>query len=907
MTTSRTDAGRQPATLDRTTFQTSRLLDFCSEKELTRQTGHDRDEWPLVILKELLDNALDCCEEAGIAPEISVTVGKRGISISDNGPGIPVETVKGLLNYSVRVSSREAYVSPTRGAQGNALKTILAMPFVLDAGSGRVDIAAHGQRHEITFAVDCVAQRPVVNCQTLPDENVKAGTSVTVYWPDSASEILADAKARFLQLANDYAWLNPHLALAVDWQGDGGTTDATAPGWCKWGPNEPTSPHWYGAEEFERLAAAYVTHDRERGRDRSVRELVREFRGLTGTAKQCAVLEATGLTRTSLSALANGHGLERDVLAGLLASMRANSKPVKPAQLGIIGEPHVRTRLEQAGCDMATFRYRKAAVVGRDGLPMVVETAFAMQDEEHDERRLITGVNWSAAIVNPFRNLGGGSKWSNGGLDALLERQRAGDDAPVVFLLHLAHPRVRYTDHGKSTVAMAGMDGDTIVKLVESVTDTWCKQRKREERDNRAAMNRRQAFARTTKVSVKEAAWQVMPVAYAKAAGTVGTATARQVYYQARGPILEMTGKTALDAQYFSQTLLPEYQRGHPEETAGWDVVYDARGDFCEPHTRKSVPLGTLEVRGYLADAMGRSVAGIRRDFSFDWGKQDCGPRELFGALLYIEKQGFDELFRKVKLAERFDVGILSAKGQSVTACRHLADELCGTYGIPLLVLHDFDLAGLNILHTLRNDTRRYEFKNEFDVIDFGLRLDDVELWELESEGVCYGRTKSGEAKDPRDRLATVGATDEEAEFLCSDETGVGWCGQRVELNAFTSDKLIEWIESKLTAAGVKKVVPDRKALEKAYLRALQGELLRDRLDVLAKVTADEATKAKLPAKLDELVRRRFKTDPAQSWVDAIAAEAAANCKKRKDRRGEIQQAKAPSANRANLTKGPRR
>ncbi len=58
--------------LNRTTFETSRLLDFCSEKELTAQTGHDPEEWPLVILKELLDNALDACEEAGVPPTSNV-------------------------------------------------------------------------------------------------------------------------------------------------------------------------------------------------------------------------------------------------------------------------------------------------------------------------------------------------------------------------------------------------------------------------------------------------------------------------------------------------------------------------------------------------------------------------------------------------------------------------------------------------------------------------------------------------------------------------------------------------------------------------------------------------------------------------------------------------------------------
>jgi DNA topoisomerase VI subunit B len=54
--------------LQRETFRTSRLLDFCSERELVKQIGHDTDQWPLVVLKELVDNALDAAEEAGTAP-----------------------------------------------------------------------------------------------------------------------------------------------------------------------------------------------------------------------------------------------------------------------------------------------------------------------------------------------------------------------------------------------------------------------------------------------------------------------------------------------------------------------------------------------------------------------------------------------------------------------------------------------------------------------------------------------------------------------------------------------------------------------------------------------------------------------------------------------------------------------
>jgi DNA topoisomerase VI subunit B len=146
--------------LQRVAFTTSRLAEFCSRKELVAQTGHDVADWPLVILKELLDNALDATEEAQIPPEIDVQVSTDTgeISVADNGPGIPAETVQDILNYSYRVSSREAYVSPTRGAQGNALKTLIAMAFALHGNIGTTVIEAEGLRHTITFRIDHLRQ-----------------------------------------------------------------------------------------------------------------------------------------------------------------------------------------------------------------------------------------------------------------------------------------------------------------------------------------------------------------------------------------------------------------------------------------------------------------------------------------------------------------------------------------------------------------------------------------------------------------------------------------------------------------------------------------------------------------------------------------------------------------------------
>jgi DNA topoisomerase VI subunit B len=435
-------------TLERTTFRTSRLLEFCSRKELVAQTGHQPEAWPLVVLKELVDNALDACEEAGVAPEIVVQVEPRAITVVDNGPGMPPETVTDILDFSSRVSSREAYVAPDRGAQGNALKTILAMPFVLDGDAGRVEICARGIRHEIEFAVDALRQAPVIRHRH-EDRDVRKGTSITVAWPDSAGSMLADAEQRFLQVADDYTWLNPHLALTLTWFGERSAVRATDLSWRKWRPSDPTCPHWYTPQHLERLIAAYLTHDIERGRERTVREFVSEFRGLSGSLKQKAVLAATGLQRAPLAGLCDGRAIDRSVVTGLLDAMVAHARPVKPEALGIIGKDHLHARLEAGGCEMASFQYKQVKSTA-PRLPWVIEAAFAWCPDL-TSRRLITGVNWSPGILNPFRALG---PWHQS-LDTVLSQQRADRDEPVIVLLHLACPRVEYTDRGKSAVVVA--------------------------------------------------------------------------------------------------------------------------------------------------------------------------------------------------------------------------------------------------------------------------------------------------------------------------------------------------------------------------------------------------------------------------------------------------------------------
>jgi hypothetical protein len=443
---------RQPVlTLTRTTFQTSRLIEFCNRKELVNQTGHEVADWPLVIAKELVDNAIDSAEEANIAPHVVISVSTRTgeIAVRDNGPGIPAETVAGVLDYRVRASSREAYVSPTRGAQGNALKTLVAMSFAVDGSLGEVLIEAHGVAHRIAFAVDQLRQEPRISHDMVPSP-VTAGTCVTIIWPDSASSILQDAKARFLQIAEDYIWLNPHLRISVRWDNELCVNcQPSNPFWEKWRACDPTSAHWYDEARFERYIAAHVARDQDTSRERTVREFISELRGFSGSAKQKLVLDETGMSRAGLASLFGADGdPHRDDIARLLAACQSHSRPVKPRALGLIGRSHLLACFHAADIHEESFKYQKATGE-TEGLPWIVESAFGYCPDAPDRRRIIAGINFSVGIGNPFRSF---RRYGGEGLEAHLNRLRAAANEPIVVILHYACPRVEYTDRGKTAL-----------------------------------------------------------------------------------------------------------------------------------------------------------------------------------------------------------------------------------------------------------------------------------------------------------------------------------------------------------------------------------------------------------------------------------------------------------------------
>jgi hypothetical protein len=662
------------------------------------------------------------------------------------------------------------------------------------------------------------------------------------------------------RLVSDYALFNPHAAFRLN----NDVFPARDPEWRKWSPRDPTPPHWYTLDRFEELVASIVSLKKPL----TVRDFLADFRGLTRTSTRMIVLAAAKLERgTKLEDLVDKKrgAFDKNALRRLLTAMQQNSKEVAPEVLGVLGKQHF---LEKLTGEDQSFRYAKQAGV-ENGLPYIVEAACRLTEDKLLQG-LHIGLNWSVPLSNPLQDceLRLPDQSVVYGLEGFFRHLRVnlGYD-PVAVVLHIASPRFDFLDRGKGSVQLGPSIAGAVAETLSKVTKQWAAIKKSFDRERtRDARRQEELFrqGRAQEITVREAAWQAIPDAYLKASGGGKLpAHARQVMYAARPLILEITGKETLDDDYFTQTLLPEYMREHPKQTAGWDVVYDERGHLIEPHTGRRIGIGTLAVRKYLREAESPTPPAMELpDLSFEW--PTVGPCCRYSGVLFIEKEGFFPLLERAQIAERYDLAIMSTKGMGSTSARHLIERLAEEARI--FVLHDFDKSGFSIVGILGRDTTRYQFTRPPEIIDLGLRLLDVEEYALESEAVDYPANS-----DPTGNLQENGATEEEIEFLAG-ECGYDrrYHGRRVELNAFASDQFLEWLEAKLRLHGVQKVIPDAQTLAEAYHRSRARHELGNRIQQALPEVERIAKSAAVPKNLRRRIAQELAENPSLAWDEAL-------------------------------------
>jgi hypothetical protein len=154
--------------------------------------------------------------------------------------------------------------------------------------------------------------------------------------------------------------------------------------------------------------------------------------------------------------------------------------------------------------------------------------------------------------------------------------------------------------------------------------------------------------------------------------------------------------------------------------------------------------------------------------------------------------------------------------------------------------------------HARDNDLVKYEFQNEINVTDLGLRLLDVQQYSLKSESCRF------KGHFPWDTIATP----EERAFLRSH--------RRVELNAFTAPQFVEWLTGKLTEhLGRTRFIPGDDVLADAYRRALAAAGINRAIEAARDEAIEEAKAAEIPGALRRQLAERLKDTPG-AWDRAL-------------------------------------
>jgi DNA topoisomerase VI subunit B len=439
------------ADLVRQVFSTPRAAEFLEKRALQAQTGQPAHRFGDVVIKELVDNALDAAESVRVQPEVDVRVDVddrvQRVTVTDNGAGMPAEVIGRILDFNVLVSDKAAYGSPTRGLQGNAWKTLLGIPYALGIGEPVV-IEAQGVRHEVAVSID-----PGGNVVIRHDKAVSpktAGTAVTVPLPqvDEIGEIVDGDVVGAAGWAHRFAIFNPHATVIYHGNdGDGDNPEIYKPTvgdtWSKPLPTDTTSPHWYDETALTRLLFAHIGAARNGGRDLPIGEFVRSFAGLSSPSKAKTVKAAApGVEHLS--------EFESDTAAvgALLAAMKAEARLPKPTVLGQVPEDHYRDLLDRS-FGVKRFWFKRKRLVHR-GVPWQLEVAVTEQAGE-----VVYGVNYSPTFGDPLaRTPLASGELSATGADSLLRQADALPDYKNDYLraavVHVVCPAAEFLDKGKT-------------------------------------------------------------------------------------------------------------------------------------------------------------------------------------------------------------------------------------------------------------------------------------------------------------------------------------------------------------------------------------------------------------------------------------------------------------------------
>lgn len=170
---------------------------------------------------------------------------------------------------------------------------------------------------------------------------------------------------------------------------------------------------------------------------------------------------------------------------------------------------------------------------------------------------------------------------------------------------------------------------------------------------------------------------------------------------------------------------------------------------------------------------------------------------------ILIEKIGLWRTMVANHFHKRLDCCLIATEGFSTEETRNTLIRL-EEQGVPIFVIHDFDINGILIRTSLHNETKRRKTSLQLDTHDLGLSWEDLQELDLVDNAEPCKHSKQDSAK--LTTLYDQGEVTKEAyNFLTTSQ---------VKLNALTPLDLLEFLTEKLNTLGFGKTLPTQGELD---------------------------------------------------------------------------------------------
>lgn len=753
-------------------YKTSIIADYFVEDELVKRIGLSKSYWDEVIIKELIDNALDSIEPL---PEkyVDVCCGINGISIFDNGSGISKETVKNIYDFNYYVSKNRHFVTASRGKQGNGLKTIISICFI-----NKWRLLWHTNDNVILEAmIDADRAKDGVidvNFKEIGTTD-KRGVEIMGFTPHNDNY--------YKTYLYYYGVCNPDVTFCLNYLGMEYQKKATT---------EPV-------DKSKNISLSFYDYDNYKRFIRDTQDGNITYKQFLGEYFGTRIKNASQIKCKIKDIDFGSDEFIKDFLSLKDSQQSKKYTLLKNQTIGLENVINTNMIIEDGDSNIG---------LNDRVIPCIIEFSVHKNTFKNDSDKKSTVdiecyINntitykdgWSISFSGGYYKIGNKTKYATNLYELLADYNN------FSFTFHIISPYLRFLDAGKTEIDISSFFNELLEKL------------------NKAIAKENRAFSSENKKPNNRAVMRNYVTDAFNLASNNGkyAVTARQIWYKLREIASIAESKNTYSD--FTQNILTEWIDENPE--CEDKVNFSDRGNFYVDGSQ--IGLGTANVRSFI-NTLGSSsntfdcYGGISNTMHIE---ANFDLEYKYDKVLYIEKTGFDAIFKAEKVGEKYNMIIVSGQGFSTRAAKTLLYEV-HRRGLKLYCLHDLDISGVFIFDSFKNVNAK--FKYEIPIEDLGVTFEDVERYGIEPERVDI-------KKEDTNKLQSL-------PYKYQRFFDGGDKYKRVELNAFTTEQMLEILERKLSSINNLPTINleeslniDHNAIKQAAFMRVMADRYKNQLD----------------------------------------------------------------------------